>query len=114
MFCCAGQVGLQSLPEGADLSAKRSEWVGLGVAWQGGRWKAVGRTAGALQPWSRACWRARARFAPGGSRAGAAALQTDSCDSDCVSRVRALGAGGSLGLRQRLHPGRHLLQCVIT
>ena len=65
MFCCAGQVGLQSLPEGADLSAKRSEWVGLGVAWQGGRWKVVGRTAGALQPWSRACWRARASFAPG-------------------------------------------------
>ena len=70
MFCCAGQVGLQSLPEGANLSAKRSEWVGLGMAWQGGRWKAVGRTAGALQPCSRACWRARASFAPGGPELG--------------------------------------------
>lgn len=88
MFCCAGQVGLRSLLEGADLSAKTSEWVGLGVAWQGGRWKAVGRTAGALQ--------------------------TDSCDSDCVPCVHVLGVGGSLGLRQWLHPDHHLLRCVIT
>ena len=70
MFCWAGQVGMRSLPEGADLSAKTSEYVGLGVAWQGGRRQAVGRTAGALQPWSRACWRARASSAPGAPELG--------------------------------------------
>lgn len=39
-----------SLLEGADLSAKTSEWVGLRVAWQRGRWKGWGGQWGPSNP----------------------------------------------------------------